>query len=87
LVVLVLVQALRVEPTMVQVAVMVVMVEAPLYIPMVQEEAALVDILELVAMAVAYIPLLGAMLLLVVGALAVVVVTTELTKAAALVAV
>jgi len=86
-VVLVLVQALRVEPTMVQVAVMVVMVEAPLYIPMVQEEAALVDILELVAMAVAYIPLLGAMLLLVVGALAVVVVTTELTKAAALVAV
>jgi len=84
---LVLVQALRVEPTMVQVAVMVVMVEAPLYIPMVQEEAALVDILELVAMAVAYIPLLGAMLLLVVGALAVVVVTTELTKAAALVAV
>lgn len=85
--VLVLVQALRVEPTMVQVAVMAVMVEAPLYIPMVQEEAALVDILELVAMAVAYIPLLGAMLLLVVGALAVVVVTTELTKAAALVAV
>lgn len=84
---MVLVQALRVEPTMVQVAVMVVMVEAPLYIPMVQEEAALVDILELVAMAVAYIPLLGAMLLLVVGALAVVVVTTELTKAAALVAV
>jgi hypothetical protein len=72
---------------MVQVAVMAVMVEAPLYIPMVQEEAALVDILELVAMAVAYIPLLGAMLLLVVGALAVVVVTTELTKAAALVAV